>query len=137
MRVLIDTNILFSALYRSGSTPHQAYVKAVSPPYNCLVCEQSFDELSESFIEKFPGRAAELERFIYAALATVEIIPIPEAEHPDEVKLRDPDDALILRAAIAAKADIIISGDLDFLESNVTKPIIMKAADFVKLEYQE
>ena len=137
MRVLIDTNVLFSALFRSGSIPHQAYVKAVSPQYNCLVCEQSFDELSESFIEKFPGRAAELEHFIFTALAAVEIIPIPETAHPDETLLRDPDDALILRAAIAANADIIVSGDLDFLESNVTTPIIMKAADFFKMEYPE
>jgi len=134
MRVLIDSNVLFSAVYRSGSTPHLAFIKAVNLPYHCLVCEQSLDELSESFIDKFPSRAGELEIFIYDALAVVEVISIPDDEHPDEVKLIDPDDALILRSAIAANADIIISGDTHFLKSDVTKPLIMSAAQFLQME---
>ena len=133
MRVLIDSNVLFSAVFRSGSTPHQAYIKSLNPPYHCLVCEQSLDELYESFLEKFPGRARELEAFIYNTLAVVEVIPVPETAHPDEAKLRDPDDALIFRAAIAANADIIISGDLDFIESSIKKPVIMKAAQFLQI----
>ena len=32
MRVLIDTNVLFSAALNPNSTPFQAYVKAVTPP---------------------------------------------------------------------------------------------------------
>ena len=135
MRVLIDSNVLFSAVFRSGSTPHQAYIKAVNPPYHCLVCDQSIDELNESFIEKFPHRSDDLKMFLYDALAVIDVIPIPDAEHPNEIMLRDPDDALILRAAIAANADIIISGDLDFLESDITHPEIISAAQFLKLPY--
>ena len=134
MRVVIDSNVLFSAAFRKGSTPHKAYNKAVNPPYRCLICEQSFDELSESFIKKFPDRADDVRVFIYGALSVVEIIKVPETAHPDEAKLRDPDDALILRAALAANADIIISGDLDFLESTIEKPAIMTAAQFVQLD---
>jgi len=137
MRVLIDTNVLFSAVYRLGSIPHQALMKAAAPPYRCLVCEQCFSELRRKFATKFPDRAYDLDVFIEIVESLVEIIPMPESAPTGLNDLRDPDDIPILYAAVAAGADIIISGDLDFLESKVTKPLVMKAADFVKLEYQE
>jgi len=133
MKVLIDTNVLFSAVYRRGSTSHQAYNKAVNPPYHCLICDQSLDELTESFIEKFPDRSDDLKVFILDLLSITKVIPVPKDKHPLEAKLRDPDDALILRAAIAANTDIIISGDLDFLESNITQPMIISASQFLLL----
>jgi hypothetical protein len=46
MRVLIDTNILISAAYAVGSTPHRAYIKAVTPPNVALICEQSIEKLA-------------------------------------------------------------------------------------------
>ena len=38
MRVLIDSNVLVSAIYAPNSTPHQAYKKAVETPYQGLIC---------------------------------------------------------------------------------------------------
>jgi predicted nucleic acid-binding protein len=61
----------------------------------------------------------------------VEVVPVPSARHPDEDEIRDVDDRPILRAAIKAKADILLTGDKDFLESSVTNPQIMTAAQFV------
>ena len=136
MRVLIDTNVLFSAAYRSGSVPHQAYLKAIEHPFQCLVCEQSFGELRRKFTMKFPGTDELIDRFIKIVEAAVEIVPIPDKAHPDETKLRDPDDALILRSAIAADADIIISGDLDFIESGIDSPMIMTAKQFIQTNHE-
>jgi len=136
MRVLIDTNILFSAVYRNGSIPHQAYNKAVETPHQGLICERILDELRDSFIKKFPDRADELDLFIEGIKSTVELIPIPDEVHPDEAMIRDPDDALILRAAIAADADIIISGDLDFIESGIDSPMIMTAKQFIQTNHE-
>ena len=45
-------------------------------------------------------------------------------------KIRDADNRPILRAAIEAGADILLTGDKDFLESSVTKPRIMTVAQF-------
>jgi len=132
MRVLIDSNVLFSAIYRKGSVPHQAYEKAVDIPYQCLICEESIMDLHDAFNEKFPQLVSDMEDFIKAAKITVEVVPVPESVHPDETLLRDPDDALILRAAVAANADIIVSGDLDFLESDITYPAIMTPAQFLQ-----
>ncbi|MDR2590470.1 MAG: putative toxin-antitoxin system toxin component, PIN family [Oscillospiraceae bacterium] len=133
MRVLIDTNVLFSALYRSGSISHQAYNKAINPPYQAIVCDSSFDELYINFSEKFPELLETLVWFIETVKLVVETIPIPKVIHPDEAKIRDPDDAEIFRASIAANVDIIITGDLDLLESGINAPKIMKPNQFLML----
>ena len=38
----------------------------------------------------------------------------------------------VLSAAIEAKADILLTGDKDYLESGVKRPRIMTPAEFVK-----
>ena len=133
MRVLIDSNTLISAAYSRDSTPHKAYQKAVEPPYQGLVCEKSLEEFRRVFNRKFPDKIPAFESFIATVLPVVEIIPVPMSQHPDEEKIRDTDDRPILRAAIKAGADILLSGDKDFLESDVTTPRIMTAAQFLKL----
>ena len=65
------------------------------------------------------------------AFLTLEVVPTPIEEHSFEEKIRDVNDRPILRAAIHAKADILLTGDKDFLESGLQNPKIMTAADFI------
>ena len=44
-------------------------------------------------------------------------------------------DRPILRAAIQARADILLTGDKDFLESGVKTPRIMSPAEFMNLKF--
>jgi putative PIN family toxin of toxin-antitoxin system len=132
MRVLIDTNILISAAYSEGSTPHKAYKKAVEQPFQGLICEQSLEELRRVFNRKFPDKIQIFERFIATALSVVEVVPVPPSPYPDEDEIRDTKDRPILRAAINAEADILLTGDKDFTESSVKNPKIMTAAQFLK-----
>jgi len=134
VRVLIDSNILISAAYSKGSIPHQAYQKAVEPPCQGLICEQSLEELRRAYNRKFPDKIHIFEWFIGAALSAVEIIPVPLSKHPDEDEIRDIDDRPILRAAIKAGADILLTGDKDFTESSVTNPKIVTAAQFIQMD---
>ena len=133
MRVLIDTNILISAALSSKGTPYQAFIKAVTYPNHGMVCEQNIDELRRIFNRKFPQKIHALETFLSLALMTLELVPTPVEEHISESKIRDVNDRLILRAAIHAKADILLTGDKDFLESGLATPQILTAADFVNL----
>lgn len=48
-----------------------------------------------------------------------------------EALIRDVMDRPILRAAINADVDVLLTGDKDFLESDVIKPKIMTAAEFI------
>lgn len=132
MRVLIDTNVLISAALSGTGVPFQAYVKAASYPNHGLICEQNVDEMKRIFNKKFPQRLAALNQFLSIALLTLELVPTPTDEDASETRLRDINDRPILRAAIAAKADVLVTGDRDFLESGLEKPIIMTPAEFLK-----
>ncbi len=132
MKVLIDTNILISAALNPNGTPFKAYLKAVTYPNRGVVCEQNVDEMRRIYNRKFPKRIADFERFLSMALMTLELVPIPDVEDYDEQKIRDENDRAILRAAINADADVILTGDKDFLESGITHPKIMTAAEFLQ-----
>jgi predicted nucleic acid-binding protein len=68
------------------------------------------------------------------ALTILGVVPTPAIDVSDEVLVRDVSDRPILRAAVQAKADIMITGDKDFLESGITNPKIMTAADFLQMD---
>ncbi len=44
------------------------------------------------------------------------------------------DDRPILRAAIESKADVLLTGDKDFLESGLKNPVIITPAEFLNLD---
>lgn len=132
MRVLIDTNVLISAILSPNSTPFHAYVKATSYPYHAVICEQNVVELQRIFQKKFPQKLAALEKFLSIALLTLEVIRIPEEKSIAEQLVRDKNDRPILRAAIQAKVDILVTGDKDFLESGIDHPKAMTPAMFLQ-----
>lgn len=133
MRVLIDTNVLISAALNPNGIPCRAYIKAVSHPNHGLICEQNVDEMKRIFNKKFPTRLASLDKFLSAALMTLELVPVPADENCSEVQIRDSKDRPILRAAIGAKADVLLTGDKDFLESGLKNPRIMTPSEFLTI----
>ena len=134
MRVLIDTNVLISAALNPFGVPYQAYIKAASYPNRGLICEQNVDELKRVFNKKFPHRISALDRFLALALLTLELIPVPTDELSVEAQIRDMADRPILRAAIEAEVDVLLTGDKDFLQSGIIKPRILTPADFLSEE---
>ena len=133
MRVLIDTNVLISAALSPNGAPFQAYVKAASYPNHGMICEQNVDEMKRIFNKKFPTRLHALDCFLSVALMTLELVPVPTDEDDAEAQIRDVKDRPILRAAIRAKADVLLTGDKDFLESGLKSPKILTPAAFLNL----
>ena len=131
MKVMIDTNIFISAALTPSGNAAKAFVKAMLPPYEPIVCDYIVDELHRKFREKFPKHTTELEAFLYHALQVIRTVPTPEEELSEEGKVRDLKDRPILRAARAAHANMLLTGDLDFLESGITDPEIISASDFL------
>ncbi|MBR3274185.1 MAG: putative toxin-antitoxin system toxin component, PIN family [Clostridia bacterium] len=131
MRILIDTNVLISAALNPGGVPYQAYVKAVTYPNHGIICEQNVDEIKRVFNKKFPDKLSALDRFLATALMTLELVPVPTRERDLEVKVRDAADRPILRAAMDAGADILLTGDRDFLEAGIEHPSIVTPMTFI------
>ena len=127
MRILIDTNILISAMLNPNGAPYQAYLKAVTYPNHAIICDQNIEELKRIFNNA-------LDRFLSVASLSIEIVQVPVEEDSSESLIRDFNDRPILRAAIFAKADILLTGDKDFLESGIVTPKIMTALEFINLK---
>jgi len=134
MRCFIDTNILISAGLFPTSVPAAALEKALTPPNVAIICDYSLDEMQRVINRKFPHKAHDLETFLYRLLFSVVRVPTPVDIHATEAEIRDVKDRPLLRAAIQSCADIMITGDKDFLESAITNPKISTAAQFLNRE---
>ena len=133
MKVMLDTNIIISTVLNPSGKTSEAFVKALTRPYEPVVCSYILDELHRKFEEKFPHKITELEAFLYHLLRVVLIVPTPEIHNSDEHKIRDIKDRPIFRAAINAAVDYILTGDRDFLESGIKFPRIISVQDFIAL----
>lgn len=131
MRILIDTNVIISAALSSNSAPYQAFVKAVTAPNKGCICTQNEEECRRIFAEKFPNRLDDLNDFLERILTMLDKIPIPSRDFDQGLQIRDVSDLPILRSAMAANIDIILTGDKDFLEAGIDNPKCLTPAEFL------
>ncbi len=114
MRVVLDTNVVASALLWGG-TPERLIELAGESRLECFTSEALLAELAgilgrAKFAAKLRQKnlsAAEIVAYYRGIAQSVEAVPIEEAA------LRDPDDAAVLACALAARAEAIVSGDGD------------------------
>jgi uncharacterized protein len=133
LKVFIDSNVLISAARNPNGKPFLAFCKAVTFPNNGIICEQNIDEICRIFKQKFPTQIHLLENFLKDTLPFLKVAAIPKDKFHEEDKIRDLADRLILRAAVSAGAEILITGDKDFLEADVKTLKIMTINDFLNI----
>ena len=133
MKVMLDTNIIISAVLFPNGRAAQAFLKSLSYPYEPIVCDYVLNELRRKFDEKFPDKASNLDEFLQMAVLFIEVVPTPTLELLEERQIRDPKDRPILRAALNNHADLFLTGDKDFLESSVSDPRIISVAEFLSM----
>lgn len=128
MRILIDTNILFSTLLFPKSKPAYALLYAANN-HQIVLTDRNIFELREIIKRKKPNLLPAAETFL--AQLSFELIPAVE----DTAKtIRDVKDQPILNGAIIADVDIILTGDKDFLSLDSDRPKCMTAAEFLENE---
>ncbi|MBR1439093.1 MAG: putative toxin-antitoxin system toxin component, PIN family [Synergistaceae bacterium] len=126
MRILVDTNILFSALLSPGSVPAAALHKA-SEEHEIVLCTRNISELEEVIKKKAPALQSKAE--VLLTDLAYELIP---AINSSEETIRDAKDQPILNAAILYEVDIILTGDKDFLSLELEHPRCLTASEFLK-----
>jgi len=131
MRCFIDSNVLISAGLFPNSVPALALKKAVSPGNIGIVSDYVLDEVHRIIKAKFQNKVTDLEIFLYRTLFTVQLVMTPAEDAPEEARVSDIKDRPILRAALKADADVLISGDKGLLASAITHPRIVAPADFL------
>ena len=128
MKILVDTNVLFSALVFPNSKSAKALMHAAEN-HEILLCDQNLNEFREILKRKAPKYLPDAEVFI----AELPYELIPAVSHAEKI-IRDATDQPILNAAIIADADIILTGDKDFLSLNLDHPKCLSAADYLEIE---
>lgn len=128
MRILIDTNILLSAILFPQSKVAQTFLY-ITEHHDVVLCDRNIYELREVLKRKKPGKLPVAEAFLEEF--SYELIP---AVFLTEKQIRDKKDQPILNAAIVADVDIILTGDKDFLCLQMEHPKCMSVTDFLKHE---
>lgn len=124
-KATLDTNILISALGWKGN-PKQVFNKIVNREIELVISDAQFDELSETLdYPKFQFTEEQKDRF-KALILEVSTFVKP-TEKIDAIK-NDPDDNIILEAAVAGNVDYIVSGDPDLLDLRKFREIKIRTA---------
>lgn len=129
MRVLIDTNILISALLFPSSVPARALLRAISED-ELVLCDQNIAELREVLRRKAPARLPAAEALL--AELSYELIP---AVVNTQKTIRDEKDQPILNAAVLYEVDAVVTGDKDFLSLGLARPRCLTAAQYLRKEW--
>lgn len=114
MRVVIDTNVLLSAFIKRRSLPgsvlEYALTGKLTPLYSAAMLDEVLDVFSRPhFQRRYHISPADIEALFVLLQAAGEPV-IPRVKVTD---CRDPKDNKFLEAALAGRADCVISGDDD------------------------
>lgn len=109
MRVVLDTNVLFSALISPYGAPAQIYRAWRRARFEVLTSNEQIEELRA--VSHYPKIRQRLKPHVVGRL-------IHQMQHGQVLKLvrvnyetADPDDTFLLEIALAGDADFLITGD--------------------------
>ena len=119
MRIMLDTNILISAFVLGGKI-EKLLDLIYDEGYSVYVTEYVDLEFRRVVNKKFSSRKEEI--FAKYAKRKFKIYP---STTQILGKVRDEKDIPVLSDAIFHEVDILLTGDKDFLESEIKNPLIM------------
>ncbi len=133
MKIVFDTNVLFAA-YIARGTCATLYEQALAAA-TLLTSETILQEFEEKLVVKGKVEAVKAARLRAEVAASCSIVPIEPLPEP---VCRDPDDDAVLATALAAQADLLVTGDKDLLviESYQGIPIVTPADCLARLRDQ-
>lgn len=125
MKILLDTNTLFSALGYPGNERDLIF-KMIDANWDIAIIDRILEELQENIRRKYtsPQKEMALDLLLtFLRRGNIEIKRLPEYQHHlDEAKtLTNEEDAVILAAAMLSDVDILVTGDKHFLENERLK----------------
>ncbi len=131
MRILIDTNVIISAIIFPESKTAFVF-KHILESHIPVISTYSVKESYSVFSRKFPNAIPALEAF-YKEI-DCEFFSTPETLKPaDFPDIRDSKDLPILASAILSDVDVILTGDKDFEEIKMRKPLVLTPSQYYDL----
>ena len=127
---MIDTNVFVSIVVFNSKILGKM-LNDICEKHTLVLSTYILEELSNVINSKFPGKIALIDYILFNMPFETEFTPHILPNH-DLFCIRDPKDEKILYSAITADADILITGDKDFLELEIERPMIISPSEFVK-----
>lgn len=114
MRVVLDTNVVMSAMF-FGGLPGRILAAWSEGRFALTLSPAILDEyrrVSEELGRRYPEAAAAVDPMLTLMAMHAVIVDAPPLDGPVS---EDPSDDMFLAAAVSARADVVVSGDRDLL----------------------
>lgn len=129
MRVFLDTNVLISAFKWHGA-PKEVYDQVLLY-HDLVIGEVNLEEVERVLREKLQVEEDDIEVYLSKLKRDAHVEPRPDVPAP--IPERDEADAWVLASALAAGAQVLVTGDRDLLDirDEVTGLVILTPREFL------
>ncbi|MEW9810226.1 MAG: putative toxin-antitoxin system toxin component, PIN family (plasmid) [Candidatus Symbiodolus clandestinus] len=111
MRVVLDTNILFSSLISPHGFPNLIYQSWCKNRFDLITSKVQLDELRRA--SKYPKFKAVLHPHEVGSMLNTlrHAVVLSDLSYSEEIEADDPNDSFLLAMALIGKADYLVTGD--------------------------
>jgi putative PIN family toxin of toxin-antitoxin system len=128
VRAVFDTNVLVAAFAAEGICS-KILTRGRKKQFHLIACPIILEEFERVLIKKFSATRNEARSALQIVSEAMHSIVLPSQS--EQGVCRDPDDDAILACALEARADYLVTGDVDLLELKTFKGIrIVTPRDF-------
>ena len=128
MRAVFDTNVLVAAFVTEGICS-KLLTRGRKKEFDLIICPVVLQEFERVLIKKLSATRNEARNALQ--IVSEAICGVVHPLQSVQSVCRDPDDDAILACALEARADYLVTGDVDLLELKVFKGIpIVTPRDF-------
>jgi len=124
MRVMLDTNVLVAVLL-SSERMNKLFMN-VCERHTLVLSPYILQELEDVIIKKFPERREKLEN----VLSGISYELVENMTSKRQFKIRDPKDVPVITGAINGRVEVLITGDKDFEDVDISNLKIMKPSEY-------
>lgn len=129
MRVMVDTNVLISALLFPGEKMDNLFYK-ITTEHQLVLSSYVVDELLDVTHRKFAAKIHAVDELL--SQLPYELVYTPEQPKAGLFEIRDESDYPVLYSAITEGADVFITGDKDFDGLGLDRPEIVSPSGFLE-----
>lgn len=129
MRVMLDTNILISALL-FPSEQIELFFQTVTERNTVVLSSYVVQEFHHVIQRKFPHRQEDADRFL--SHFAFELVYTPEFLETPLIPIRDAKDYPVLHSALTENIDVLVTGDKDFTVLELEYPEILTLTEFLE-----
>ena len=126
---MVDTNILFSAIIFPKGQAANAFTHCLLN-HELVISTYVINELKQVIKKKKPEKLSAIDDFFEKL--SFELEYTSDNIETELFSIRDPKDYPVLYTAIIENVDILISGDKDFKDTDVTHPEILTPQEFLE-----